>query len=63
MSGAYPGSARGVGYPILRTEGAVDIDAVLAGISVLTGFARLLDIAIQRRLMVWRPYAGETEPV
>ncbi len=62
--GEYLGSARGVGYLILQAEGVFDIDTVFAGILVLTGFALALDAlvsVVEKRLLVWRPSAGETE--
>ncbi|MGE0798993.1 MAG: ABC transporter permease [Lautropia sp.] len=62
--GEYLGSAAGVGYLILQAEGSFDINTVMAGILVLTGFALLLDWAVgvvERRLMKWQPKAGETE--
>jgi NitT/TauT family transport system permease protein len=62
--GEYLGSARGVGYLILQAEGSFDINTVFAGILVLTGFALVLDMLvgrIEKRLMKWRPTAGETE--
>jgi NitT/TauT family transport system permease protein len=62
--GEYLGSARGVGYLILQAEGVFDINTVFAGILVLTGFALVLDAivsVIEKRLLVWRPSAGETE--
>jgi len=62
--GEYLGSASGVGYLIHQAEGVFDINTVMAGILVLTGFALALDGAvgrIERRLMVWRPQGGETE--
>src|SRR5438309_9439746 len=62
--GEYLGSARGVGYLIHQAEGVFDIDTVMAGILVLTGFALALDAAvgrIEQRLMKWQPKAGETE--
>lgn len=62
--GEYLGSARGVGYLILQAEGVFDINSVFAGILVLTGFALALDMVVsvvERRLLVWRPSAGETE--
>jgi len=62
--GEYLGSARGVGYLILQAEGVFDINTVFAGIMVLTGFALALDAVvsvIEKRLLVWRPSAGETE--
>jgi len=62
--GEYLGSSRGVGYLIQQAEGVFDIDTVLAGILVLTLFALILDFIvgqIERRLLVWRPKAAETE--
>ena len=62
--GEYLGSSRGVGYLILQAEGTFDINAVFAGILVLTVFALLLDGAVsiaERRLLVWQPRGGETE--
>jgi NitT/TauT family transport system permease protein len=62
--GEYLGSSQGVGYLILQAEGTFDINTVMAGILVLTGFALLLDGAvgrIERRLMKWQPRASETE--
>ena len=62
--GEYLGSSRGVGYLILQAEGSFDINTVMAGILVLTVFALALDAAvgrIEKRLMRWRPAAGETE--
>ena len=62
--GEYLGSASGVGYLIHQAEGVFDINTVMAGILVLTGFALGLDGAvgwIETRLMVWRPTGGETE--
>jgi len=62
--GEYLGSSRGVGYLILQAEGTFDINTVMAGILVLTGFALLLDAlvgTIERRLMKWQPRAAETE--
>ena len=62
--GEYLGSASGVGYLIHQAEGVFDMNTVMAGILVLTGFALALDGAvgrIERRLMVWQPRGGETE--
>jgi NitT/TauT family transport system permease protein len=62
--GEYLGSARGVGYLILQAEGTFDINTVMAGILVLTGFALVLDWVVGRvetHLMRWQPRAGETE--
>jgi NitT/TauT family transport system permease protein len=46
--GEYLGSARGIGYLILQAEGVFDINAVLAGIVLLTVCALLLDGALSR---------------
>ena len=62
--GEYLGSSQGVGYLILQAEGAFDINTVMAGILVLTAFALALDALVgvaEKRLMKWRPMAGETE--
>jgi NitT/TauT family transport system permease protein len=62
--GEYLGSSQGVGYLILQAEGTFDINTVMAGILVLTGFALILDAVvgrIERRLMKWQPRSGETE--
>ncbi|MBI5716210.1 MAG: ABC transporter permease [Burkholderiales bacterium] len=62
--GEYLGSSQGVGYLILQAEGTFDINTVMAGILVLTGFALVLDGlvgGIERRLMKWQPKSGETE--
>jgi NitT/TauT family transport system permease protein len=62
--GEYLGSSQGVGYLILQAEGTFDINTVMAGILVLTGFALVLDGLvgrIERRLMKWQPKTGETE--
>jgi NitT/TauT family transport system permease protein len=62
--GEYLGSSRGVGYLILQAEGTFDINTVMAGILVLTGFALLLDALvgrIERHLMKWQPRAAQTE--
>jgi NitT/TauT family transport system permease protein len=62
--GEYLGSASGVGYLIHQAEGVFDINTVMAGILVLTGFALALDGAvgrIEKRLMKWQPRGGESE--
>ena len=55
--GEYLGSARGIGYLILQAESTFDVNAVFAGILVLTAFALLLDMAVslvERRLVMGR---------
>lgn len=62
--GEYLGSSRGVGYLILQAEGAFDINTVMAGIVVLTGFALVLDGAVgvaEKKLMKWQPRTSESE--
>jgi len=62
--GEYLGSASGVGYLSHQAEGVFDINTVMAGILVLTGFALALDGAvgrIEKKLMKWQPRGGETE--
>ena len=64
--GEYLGSAAGVGYLILQAESVFDINTVLAGILVLTAFALALDGFVtlaERKLLVWRPVQGDTEPL
>jgi NitT/TauT family transport system permease protein len=64
--GEYLGSARGVGYLILQTEGVFDINSVLAGILLLSVFAGVFDqtvTLIEDKLLRWRPTASETERV
>ncbi|WP_213737465.1 ABC transporter permease [Bradyrhizobium sp. dw_411] len=56
--GEYLGSSRGIGYLILQAESTFDVNAVFAGILVLTVFALLLDTSVtlvERRLIVGRP--------
>jgi NitT/TauT family transport system permease protein len=58
--GEYLGSAAGVGYLILQAEGTFDVNAVFAGIIVLTLAALLLDrlvTLVERRALAWRPPA------
>lgn len=62
--GEYLGSAKGVGYLILQAEGVFDINAVLAGIVVLTVCALVLDALVsyaERCLLGWRPGQAEVE--
>jgi NitT/TauT family transport system permease protein len=62
--GEYLGSSQGVGYLILQAEGTFDINTVMAGILVLTGFALLLDMLvgrIERGLMKWQPREAQSE--
>ncbi len=58
--GEYLGSAAGVGYLILQAQGVFDVDAVFAGIALLTACALVLDTIVtfaEARLLVWQPRA------
>jgi len=60
--GEYLGSAAGLGYLIQQAEGVFDVAGVFAGMFVLSAFVILIDFAVtlvERRLLVWRPNAGE----
>jgi len=60
--GEYLGSASGVGYLILQAEGVFDINAVLAGIVLLTICALLLDWVVtqcERYFLRWQPAVSE----
>lgn len=61
--GEYMGSEAGVGYLILEAEGVFDINAVFAGVVVLTFFALILDTLvgiIEKRLLHWQPREPST---
>jgi len=63
--GEYLGSAAGLGYLILQSEGALDVTGVFAGIVVLAAFVILIDwgvALVERRLLAWRPVAVEARP-
>jgi sulfonate transport system permease protein len=60
--GEYLGSAAGLGYLIQQAEGVFDVAGVFAGMFVLSVFVILIDFLVtvaERRLLVWRPDAGE----
>jgi NitT/TauT family transport system permease protein len=60
--GEYLGSAAGLGYLIQQAEGVFDVAGVFAGMFVLSVFVILIDMLVtlvERRLLVWRPDAGE----
>ncbi|WP_158747782.1 ABC transporter permease [Acidisphaera sp. L21] len=62
--GEYLGSVKGVGFLILQAEGSFNVDAVFAGIVILTICALVLDLGvswIERRLLVWRPTHGQAD--
>ena len=60
--GEYLGSAAGLGYLIQQAEGVFDVAGGFAGMIVLAVFVVLIDMLVgrvERRLLVWRPVAGE----
>jgi NitT/TauT family transport system permease protein len=60
--GEYLGASAGLGYLIQQAEGVFDVAGVFAGMIVLAVFVVIIDMAvsrIERRLLVWRPTAGE----
>lgn len=60
--GEYLGASAGLGYLIQQAEGVFDVAGVFAGMIVLAVFVVIIDMAvsrIERRLLVWRPNAGE----
>jgi NitT/TauT family transport system permease protein len=61
--GEYLGSAGGLGYLIQQAEGVFDVAGVFAGMVVLAAFVIVIDTlvtVIERRLLIWRPVAGDT---
>ena len=63
--GEYLGSAAGLGYLIQQAEGVFDVAGVFAGMFVLAAFVIVIDslvTLVEKRLLVWRPAAGETRP-
>jgi NitT/TauT family transport system permease protein len=61
--GEYLGSAAGLGYLILQSEGLFDMAGVYAGIVVLAAFVLVIDgivTLVERRLLMWRPKVDET---
>jgi NitT/TauT family transport system permease protein len=60
--GEYLGSSAGLGYLIQQAEGVFDVAGVFAGMIVLAVFVVLIDMLVsrvERRLLIWRPVAGE----
>jgi NitT/TauT family transport system permease protein len=60
--GEYLGSAAGLGYLIQQAEGVFDVAGVFAGMTVLALFVVAIDLLVtrvERRLLVWKPNAGE----
>ncbi len=60
--GEYLGASAGLGYLIQQAEGVFDVAGVFAGMIVLAVFVVLIDMLVsrvERRLLIWRPTAGE----
>ena len=63
--GEYLGSAAGLGYLIQQAEGVFDVAGVFAGMFVLAVFVIIIDLVVtlvEKRLLVWRPLAGDSRP-
>ncbi|WP_061938343.1 ABC transporter permease [Aureimonas sp. AU22] len=63
--GEYLGASAGLGYLIARSEGNFDAVGVFAGILILAMFVLVIDVLldfVERRLITWRPKAGEERP-
>ncbi|WP_062013770.1 ABC transporter permease [Aureimonas sp. AU4] len=63
--GEYLGASAGLGYLIARSEGNFDAVGVFAGILILALFVLVIDVLldfVERRLITWRPNAGEERP-
>ncbi len=63
--GEYLGAAAGLGYLIQQAEGVFDVAGVFAGMFVLAVFVIVIDMlvsVVEKRLLVWRPQAGDARP-
>jgi len=63
--GEYLGAAAGLGYLIQQAEGVFDVAGVFAGMFVLAAFVIVIDMlvtVVEKRLLVWRPNAGDARP-
>lgn len=63
--GEYLGASAGLGYLIARAEGNFDAVGVFAGIIILAVFVLIIDLLLdvaEKRLITWRPKAGEERP-
>jgi NitT/TauT family transport system permease protein len=63
--GEYLGASAGLGYLIARSEGNFDAVGVFAGIIILAVFVLVIDLILdvaERKLITWRPNAGEERP-
>ncbi|MCZ7937971.1 ABC transporter permease [Agrobacterium salinitolerans] len=63
--GEYLGASAGLGYLIARSEGNFDAVGVFAGIIILAVFVLAIDLILdfaEKRLITWRPNAGEERP-
>lgn len=63
--GEYLGASAGLGYLIARSEGNFDAAGVFAGIIILAVFVLIIDLILdfaEKKLITWRPKAGEERP-
>jgi len=63
--GEYLGASAGLGYLIARAEGNFDAVGVFAGIIILAMFVLVIDLVldfVEKKLITWRPNAGEERP-
>jgi NitT/TauT family transport system permease protein len=63
--GEYLGASAGLGYLIARSEGNFDAVGVFAGIIILAIFVLVIDLVldfVEKKLITWRPNAGEERP-
>ncbi|MGR9424302.1 ABC transporter permease [Rhizobium leguminosarum] len=63
--GEYLGASAGLGYLIARSEGNFDAVGVFAGIIILAVFVLIIDLILdvaEKKLITWRPNAGEERP-
>jgi NitT/TauT family transport system permease protein len=63
--GEYLGASAGLGYLIARSEGNFDAVGVFAGIIILAMFVLVIDLVldfVEKKLITWRPNAGEERP-
>lgn len=63
--GEYLGASAGLGYLIARSEGNFDAVGVFGGIIILAVFVLIIDLFLdvaEKRLITWKPRAGEERP-
>jgi sulfonate transport system permease protein len=60
--GEYLGASRGIGYMIAQAEGVFDTTGVFAGITVLSAGVLTVGVAVDRRLLQWKPERADDSP-